>query len=284
MVTLTRIRLYDNARAALLGHDIVTRYKSHSPMVAVVEFNSQATTTAIETLMGTAAGAELDGTTTPELLSFLSTDPKDTYTGAGTQQVEHISVQAVGTSPSDVKIEREVVNMTGTTVALTAKYHVRNWAFHTYQNGSEKDNAAAITMTTAAATYLTLTAASAQSSGNKFWIPEGWAACVYMAEYSALTAPAPTTSVMAKFSARYTDFKEDPYNATGAAGGQILNDTFSVGTYSPSTGSVQLRQIPLKGSTSGGSFIQFYESWVNATSTYNVRFFILLIDLRRRPL
>jgi hypothetical protein len=285
MVVQTSVRLFEGARAALLGHDIISRWKSHSPIIAVIEFKNVATSTAIETQIGTAAAAEFTGVTTPATVNFKAADAKDTLTGVGLQYVANIGVQAVAAASSaDAVIRQEIIALTGATVKASSKYMIRQWVFHPFQVGSEKDNAGAITMTDAAATYLTLTAASGCSNGNFFYIPTGWAACVYRAEYNALSAPAPTSSIMAKLKVRYEDFLEDPYNATTGASATQVSDEFSVGTYSSPTGIVSLRQIPLKGSTANGARISFWESYVNATSSYNVKFFMLLLDCRSRSL
>ncbi len=232
------------------------------------------------TALNATCTAHLDGTTTPVRMGLKCTSSKDcTVNATGVTGILAMGLAATDASTPGVGIPKVVT--LGMPTSKTAQrtyttYWVRFYGMVQASAGSEGDAAGSITFTTATAKYATITAAGTMSSVGRLYIPAGWAACCFRADWSQNQAV--TTTAHAFYSVRYVGFQDEYYNVAGATG-TIVRDRFSFGTYGGGDGSKKLREIPLRGASTATSYMTFYGDLIAGTLTGSVKFYVLLVKL-----
>lgn len=275
---VVKIALYTD-RNQLKGFDdeLIRRYWNKEIAVLTFETVDTATPADETTSLSYTSTGDLDGTTTPVRFHVKSADPKDVLTGVGARYLHAMGIQAVdsttavGAKPACVKESTGTGNNNGTS------YWVRFYGMRLAEAGTEGDSAGAITFTAGTKKYATLTAAGGMSTVSHIYVPAGWAACVFRADW--VQNQGVTATAHAFYSARYHKFTDEYYNSAGAAA-TITRDRFAIGMANGASGSVRLRQIPLRAhATTHTSYIAFHGDLITGTLTGSVKFYVLMVKI-----
>jgi hypothetical protein len=265
-----------------MDDEIIRRFANKQCALLTFETVDTATPGDETTTLNYTATTDLDGTTTPVKQTLKVTSSKDSQNPASGVT----SMLVMGLAATDSSTPGAGVPL-ATTISMPALkntetsrnyFWVRYYGMRPAGAGSEGDAAGTITFTSGTTKYASVSAAGCMSTVGHFYVPAGWAACCFRADYSQNQVLLASNSPHAVYVVRYHKFIDEYYNSAGAAV-NITRDKFSFGMENCS-GTVRLRQIPLRANRStSSSYITFHGDLITGTLTGSVKFYVLMVKL-----